>query len=209
MQNELPGAETRYSTPAILFHWVVAALIVTNVVLAWIWDDPPTAADRQLIALHISIGLTVLLIVPWRLVWRVIRRPPALPVSIAARERRLAHAVHWCLYIVMFGLPLSGWLMVSTRGQLRPVPWFGLFDWPVIPFLSGLPGDVRHDWHETFEGTHGVLAKVLYLLVGLHVIAVIKHHFLDRSPVLPRMLPGRAAARADAGPDKRATEATK
>ncbi len=90
---------------------------------------------------------------------------------------------HWALYALLFALPLSGWLMSSAAN--RPASWFGLAQLP--DFIAPDPGSRRCS-----RRLHELLVNVLFVLVGLHVAAALKHQFVDRDGLLWRMLPGRA-----------------
>jgi cytochrome b561 len=90
---------------------------------------------------------------------------------------------HWALYVLLFALPLTGWLMSSAAN--RPASWFGLVQLP--DFVAP---DERLE--EAFEAAHEFLVNALFALVGLHVAAALKHQFVDRDGLFLRMLPGRA-----------------
>ncbi|MDE8420517.1 cytochrome b/b6 domain-containing protein, partial [Klebsiella pneumoniae] len=92
-------------------HWLVAALIVTNVALAWIWPVLPDAQVRPAIDPHKSIGITILGLALLRILWRFGHRPPPLPRGYAGWEVAASHIVHWGLYAILFAMPLTGWIM--------------------------------------------------------------------------------------------------
>jgi cytochrome b561 len=97
------------------------------------------------------------------------------------RWQRIAAAFnHWALYALLFALPLSGWLMSSAAN--RPASWFGLAQLP--DFVAPDP-----ELKERFEALHHLFVRALYVLVGLHVAAALKHQFVDRNGLLFRMLP--------------------
>jgi len=130
--------------------------------------------------LHKSFGITVLALVLFRLWWKMRRKAPALPASLAPYERRLAYGGHALLYVLMLGLPLSGWLMSSAAGF--GVSFFGLFNLPdLVEPERGLKSDMM-ELHET-------LAWVMILMLCLHVAAALMHHFVHKNDVLKRMLP--------------------
>ena len=115
----------RYSMVAIILHWTIAVLILTNVGIAW-WADDVRGPDRvAALQPHKVIGITVLLLTFARLAWRLAMKPPRMPDTMAAWERGLARTVHVLFYVVMVALPLSGWAMVSASSlastSLRPL----------------------------------------------------------------------------------------
>lgn len=189
----------RYSTVAILLHWLIAALIITNVGYAWYANGLHGSLKVPPLQIHKSIGITVLLLTLVRIAWRLVNRPPPMSAHLKPWERWLARAVHVLFYVVMIGLPLTGWAMVSASPTIRiyPITFFGFGHWPAISMLSSLPHDQMKAMHETFLGAHGLLAKlIVYLLIPLHVLGALKHQIIDKDNELARMLPfprGRGA----------------
>jgi cytochrome b561 len=172
---------TRYSAVAQAFHWIIAALIVTQFTLAWMAEDLPLGAHKLgLLARHKSFGMTVLMLAVLRLLWRLFNPPPALPDGMSKIERLLAKATHVGFYALLFAMPLTGWLMSSAKNY--SVSWFGLFTWPN---LIGKNED-NFDW---LRSTHEILSDALFVLAVLHILAALKHHFWNKDDVLMRMLP--------------------
>ena len=97
-------------------------------------------------------------------------------------QRRLARATHFLFYALLLALPLSGWLLTCVEGDA--VRFLGLVD---VPALTVPGGEASEDF---LEETHELLGNVLLVLAGVHVLAGLKHHFIDRDEVLRRMLPG-------------------
>src|SRR6201996_2375048 len=110
---------SRYATVAIILHWLIALAIVAQVAIAWRMGGK-TPEGFALIQLHKSIGVTILVLSILRLGWRLTNPPPPEPATLARWERVLAQAVHWAFYGIMIGMPLTGWLMVSTSKTLIP-----------------------------------------------------------------------------------------
>jgi cytochrome b561 len=176
-----PNADTRYGAVAQSFHWIIATLIVTQFVLANQAEDLPLGLHKLILfARHKSFGMTVLILAVLRLIWRFTHRPPALPDGMTPLERRLALFTHVGFYVLLFAMPLSGWLMSSAKNY--SVSWFGLFTWPNLI----APDEGAFNFLKT---THDVLAKALFWLAILHVLAALKHHFWNKDDVLRRMLP--------------------
>jgi cytochrome b561 len=185
-------AQARYSSVAIALHWLIAVLIIINVGLAWYGEDLQGMEKIGVMQWHKTLGISILLFSLIRLGWRLTHRPPALSPHLKAWERWLAHIVHWGFYVLMIGLPLSGWIMVSASPLIRvyPINMFGLFHWPEISYLADLPRADMRAWHETFEQVHGLMAKaIVYVLIPLHVLGALKHQFLDKDNELARMIP--------------------
>jgi cytochrome b561 len=194
-------ARTRYSTVAILFHWIIAALILTNLCLGFRMGFLKGLAQFDMIQLHKSVGITILLLSGLRLAWRIANPPPAEPAGLQAWERAAARAVHWGFYGVMILMPLSGWILVSTSRLNIPTLLFHAIPWPHVPGLHGLPAAPKAVVSRASDLTHLVLAWSALGLLVLHVGAVAKHHVLDGHPILGRMLPpGRRPSVATGSP---------
>ena len=196
-----PGGRSTYSAVAIGFHWLIALLILTNIGLAWYFNGLPGPLEQAWaglkgpaevapLALHKSIGITVLLLTLLRIGWRLFNPPPPLPDHMARWERWTAKATHYLFYLLMLGLPLSGWAMVSASPLIRlhPTVLYGVIPWPAVPY-GHLDSDTLHGLRKLFGRTHTALAWIAYLTVALHVAAALKHHLIDRDDVLTRMLP--------------------
>jgi cytochrome b561 len=171
----------RYTGVAQALHWIIAALIVTQFVLAWTADDLPLGVRKlALLAEHKSFGMTVLMLVILRMIWRISHPPPALPSAMTPLERRLAQATHVAFYVLLFAMPITGWMMSSAKNY--SVSWFGLFTWPNLIGKN----ETAFDFLKT---THDYLSDVLFGIAVLHVLAALKHHFWNKDDVLMRMLP--------------------
>lgn len=178
----------RYTRAAMLFHWTIAALIIANVVGIWTIDYFPESWGRPLINLHKSIGLTVLGLAVMRILWRVTHAPPpALPATKG--EHALAHLAHFALYVIIIGLPLTGYMHDSAfKGAAEhPLTWFGLFDVPRIGWIEALGQPDKEGLHKLFFSWHAGFALALYGLFVLHVAGALKHQWLDRQRELQRM----------------------
>ncbi len=186
----------RYSTVAIALHWLIAAAIVLQVILAGRMDGPPTPQSFAVTQFHKSIGISILLLSLVRLGWRLINPPPPLPAAMPRWEVTLAKVTHVGFYVVMIAMPLTGWLMVSTSRIVLPTLLFGAVHWPDIPMVGSLAPGARHVWHLVGQQGHEIIAKLIYLLLALHVGGALKHQLFDRGePVLGRMAPGAVPGR--------------
>lgn len=183
----------RYSNVAIVLHWLVAALIVTNVALAWIWPVLPDAQVRPAIYLHKSIGITILGLALLRILWRFGHRPPPLPRGYAGWEVAASHIVHWGLYAILFAMPLTGWIMDSAyeKAATTPMYLFGLFQWPRLGFIMALDPATKKAVHDGFGEAHEIIAYAVYALVALHLAGALKHQWLDGTKEIQRIWFGR------------------
>lgn len=182
---ETEQSKRRYSTVAILLHWVIAILIILNFIGAEEAEELSGAEKAWAIAGHKAFGITILVLSVLRVVWRITHAPPPLSDSLKSWEVALSRVVHWLFYILIIAIPLSGWAMHSAASGGAPVTIFQLFDFPGLPLVKDkATAGLFHEIHET-------LAKLLFGLFILHVLGALKHQFLDKVPSLGRMFPGR------------------
>ncbi|HYD38413.1 MAG TPA: cytochrome b [Allosphingosinicella sp.] len=171
----------RYSRVAVWLHWLIATLIVVNLLLGFFrgeFDKPVRAAMMDV---HKATGLTILLLSLARLGWRLGHRPPPFDPVMKAWEAAVARLVHWLFYLLMIALPLTGWMIVSTNG--RSTSWFGLFDVAALPVAQG------EEIHEFFEEVHEWLAYGILVLLALHVGGALRHHLAGHRHLVGRMAP--------------------
>ena len=172
----------RYTNTAILLHWTIALFIIGTFTLGLVMTDIPglTPTKLKYFSWHKWAGVTVLGLAALRLLWRLLRHPPAYADEMPDWQRGAAHGLHWLLYLLMFAVPLSGYFYSLAAGV--PVVYFGVLELPVLiaadPALKLVLKDV-HYW----------LNMLLAALVGVHVAAAFKHLLVDRDGVMGRMLP--------------------
>ena len=178
----------RYTTTAIVLHWLIALLIVCNVLMIWFVDEYPDEWVRPVIDTHKSIGITVLGLALMRILWRISHRPPQLEVK-SRMEKFAAHLVHGLLYVLIVAMPLSGWMHDSAwkDAATHPMKLFGLFEWPRLSFIMNIEPVTKERLHNIFGDIHSLLAYVLYALFVLHVAGALKHQFVDKQRQLQRM----------------------
>lgn len=179
----LRNTAARWGHIAQFLHWLIVALIIAQVILANLAEGLPIGMKKlAMFARHKSVGITILGLAVIRLLWRWANPTPLLPGTLKPYERVLAGLTHGGLYILLFAMPLTGWMMTSARGF--PVSWFGFFQLPdFVPKNDSL--------YKAMKETHDTLALALYAIVSLHVLAAMKHHFVLKDDVLRRMLPLR------------------
>ena len=174
----------RYTRTAIVLHWLIAALIIVTIPLGLYSASIRTTVELPAMTAHKAIGITILLLTTVRLGWRLGHRVPDLP-PMASWIRTVARGTHFLFYVLLFAMPLSGWWMTSAFHK-HPIT-FGLFGVPYLPVPQGMTSaGPAHEVHET-------LGWVMIALLALHVLAAVKHHFVDRDQILNRML-GRQAS---------------
>jgi len=133
---------------------------------------------------HKSFGITVLLLSLFRLIWRLGHKPPPLPSGMKTWEIAAAKLTHIGFYVLMIGVPLLGWAMVSASKLPIENQLFFLIPLPDMPGIN--PSDALN---KRLANLHEIGAKLIILLLVLHVGAALKHHFIAKDETLARMLP--------------------
>ena len=182
---QLRNSSSRYGWISVFLHWGVALAVFGLFALGlWMIDlDYYSTWRKDAPDLHKSIGLVLLGVMVLRVLWRFISPPPPTLASYSRMTRLGAKFGHGFLYLSLFAVMIAGYLISTADGVGIPV--FGLFEVPAL--VSGLP-----DQADTAGVIHFYLAWVLVIFSGLHALAALKHHFIDRDVTLKRML-GRKA----------------
>lgn len=174
------NTEQQYGLTAELLHWLVVVLVVVQVVLGARADELPVGLERlKLLATHKSIGMTVLMLMLARLLWRL-ANPTPRPVPGPRWLRTLSQATHWGFYGLLIAVPVSGWILSSASNL--SVGWFGVFTWPDLVGADRSRAEFAKEVHEALVAT-------LLAVVALHAGAALTHHFVWHDEVLVRMLP--------------------
>ena len=166
---------TRYNLVARAFHAVIAVLVIGNLAGGLLNDELPKAWN--VITLHKSIGLSILLLSIGRLLWRFTWKTPPYHPPLTRYDRLLARPVHVIFYALILIMPLTGWIFSSASKY--GAAFFGI---PVsLPITKANPiAGIAAEAHE-------ILGYTFAALVVLHVAAALRHHFLLKNGVLRRM----------------------
>ncbi len=177
----LKNTETEYGAVTKTIHWTTAAIVLCLLPLGlFMGDIPDLGVKLTAYNLHKSFGITVLALMICRICWHVYNHRPDEVPTIKAWEKAGAAIVHYSLYVLLLAQPLTGWLLSSAGG--RPVSVFGLF---TLPDLVPADKAAKH----IYASRHETIGYLIMAVVGLHIAAAIKHHFIDKDTVLKRMLP--------------------
>jgi len=193
-------ASTRYTKTAVILHWLIVLGIFAMFALGWYMSELPKDAPKQIaydlfdwgiytwqlseeasprtfyFNLHKSIGVTLLGLIIFRVLWRITHQPPALLSSYKTWERKLATGTHHLLYLLMIAMPLSGLIMaVSSKYGVK---WFGM------DFIGGLDNTPLR---EAFKEVHEVIGAIILLVLILHILGALKHKFIDKDDTMKRM----------------------
>lgn len=173
-----------YGPVAQAVHWAVAVLAFIVVGLGWAMITAPRGGDSRdlLLFLHRSVGLLILALMAFRVIWRLTHPPPSFPAGFPRLEAAAAYADHALLYLLFLVMPLTGLLNATAAGH--PVSFFGLLVIP--PLLPQDPG-----LSQVAVAIHLAGQFAVYALVAIHVAAALTHCFVRRNRILDRMLPLR------------------
>jgi len=181
----------RYHPALVTLHWIIAILIFVNVLLAAGGDEggrqvgAAGLAGIPTINIHMSLGILILVLLIIRLVLRFATQHPAWASTGNALLNKIGELTHWGLYLLTFGMTITGILLASQSNRLARL--FGLPDSPAPRFT---PGQFRGGGFR-LGGLHGMIWILLGLLVLLHIGAALYHQFFLKDNLLKRMWFGK------------------
>lgn len=178
---QIKNTQLRYGAVAITLHWVMAALVIGMIVLGLYMVTLPISLQKlKWYGRHKEFGILILMLVTLRLGWRMGNRVPILPSILSWAEKAAAHLVHYLLYTLLILMPLTGWMNSSAAGL--QVSFFGLF---LLPDLVQPDESLR----QFLSTLHKTMGYTLLVLICLHAIAALQHHYYYKDDILKRMLP--------------------
>lgn len=179
------------------FHWLIAAAVLAQLSVGLIFSNLPENDPQAAFyyGIHGTLGVLILVAMLFRFIWRQSHPVPALPNTLTPALKTVARATHWLFYVLLIGLPLGGWAMVSARGY--KIAFFGV----ELPALMGKSQTVA----EAAFVLHAGAAFTLIALIVLHAAAALRHEFMLKDGTLRRMTPfcrHRQAAKAARTPPR-------
>lgn len=177
----LRNTESGYGLVSIVLHWLVAVcifglfglglwMVELSYYHAWYYGSTET---------HKSVGMLLGGVLVIRLLWRLGNARPAFEPNLADWERLAALSAHWAMYLLMFGVVISGYLILAADGS--PVGVFGWFEVPALTLGIARQEDLAGQVH--YWGAWALIG-----VASLHTLAALKHHFLERDRTLVKML---------------------
>ncbi len=172
----------KYNPFSMLLHWLILVAIIFAFGIAVVMNDIPgfTPGKVKLYSYHKWLGVSIFVLVIVRLAWRLVCRPPVWPVQMSWLTRLLAGAGHAALYLLLFLVPVVGYLYSQAAGVA--VVWFGIIRLPTLIDADPLLKPVLKDLHVW-------LAWTLAVFITGHACIALKHHFWNRDDILSRMVP--------------------
>ena len=176
-----PDAPLIFNRLRRYLHWLVAALLLVQIPLAWLMIEQRLGPDKLgNYALHKSLGILLLCVGLLRIAAALSSSRPALPGSMPLAQRVLARSTEGILFLLLVVMPMTGWLMSSAANF--PVNVFG---WFTLPDLVSADKNL----FAALQQAHRFQSYVLMTLAGLHTAAAVRHYFVLRDNVLYAMLP--------------------
>lgn len=195
MSKDNSEPRRRYTGMAMFLHWTVAILVFTNWGIAIFAGDlvpPPTAQWLSSMAWHFTFGLTILLLMIVRAFWRKNHMPPNWVWDIKSWEIKTIKITEPTLYILLFAVPIVGWIGLSAFGA--GVNFYGLK-------IPALPIHVSGETAASITSLHGIMAIALLLVASVHIAGALKHQLFDKDHEIERMVPfGNPPNTVDDGP---------
>jgi cytochrome b561 len=179
----IKNTSEHYGLISKMLHWGLVLLVFTQFFLVY-WKRTMLPEDSETAkffigGLHKPLGMVILLVALIAILWRWINVKPKFPAHMQPLEKTTANLAHGLLYLFLIIMPLSGLLMSVAAGY--PPSFFGLFTVPM--FL-----EKNKQVAEFFFTIHALTSYAIIVLVSIHTLAALKHHFVDRDEVLKRML---------------------
>jgi len=177
-----PAMPSRYAASLRVLHWLTALLILGMFVLGvWIrYGSPkPDTLAHTLYNLHESTGVTLWLLVLLRIGLRLAKGAPKLPPDTPGGVRALASLNQFGLYVLLFVMPVLGFLDANSAGA--PLVWY-----EAVPVPSPI-GKQSDTIAGQFSDAHWCGALLLFLLLVLHIAGAAYHGFIRRDDVVSRM----------------------
>jgi cytochrome b561 len=175
----------RFTPLQRLLHWLLAACILAMLFIGVGMASTVAPKVLPLVAIHKSLGITILVLALIRLAVRLRSGAPPLPADLPAPMKLAAHLSHYAFYALMIGMPLIGWAMLSAAAY--PIVVFGGIHLPaILPQSDSL--------HSILWGAHFTLAFLFFGLILLHLAAALFHAWVRRDGVFEAMAPVPAPA---------------
>lgn len=178
----LGNTKDQYGSVSKTLHWIIAPLVILMLAAGYFMDDIASQPMRQIVFnLHKLTGILILILMLVRLCWALCNPKPASPPGTS----RFEHLAEWVGHSTLYGLvilqPITGWVGSVAAGH---PPHIG--DW-----LLSLPVGADRSVAKACFNLHGWIAILMIIVVTLHVLAALYHHYIRKDNVLIRMMPGR------------------
>jgi cytochrome b561 len=172
------GVRRRFTALQRLLHWLMAVCILAMLFIGVGMESTIEPKYLTLVAIHKPLGIAILLLALIRLVLRLRYGAPPLPTNMPEPMKLGAYLSHYAFYLLMIGMPLIGWAMLSAAAY--PVVLYGgLHLPPILPLSDRL--------HTLLWDAHYYLAFAFFALILLHLAAALLHALIRRDGVFEAM----------------------
>ena len=179
--SSLLNNREQYGWISIVMHWLLAFVLIA----LYFTGDYMVDLDyydtwyHRLPAIHKEVGVVIGALMIFRLLWNSLQTKPRHIGDDKDIVKLMTKSAHVFLYISVFLLIISGYLISTAKGDGIDV--FGLFELPAL-----LPDD--KDRGELAGWLHEWIGLGFIVLVTLHALASLLHHFVFKDRTLKRML---------------------
>lgn len=175
------NTQSSYGLLTKLFHWLSVPIVIGMFVLGLWMRDLDYDSSWYITApnIHRSIGVLFISFIVLRFSWRLLNPIPKSMDNHKTWEKLLAKIAQYLMYLILFLMLPTGYFITTAKGQGLDV-----FNWFTIPSVISSVDDL-----EDIAGqVHEILAFLLMFIIGVHALAALKHHFIDKDSTLKRML---------------------
>ncbi len=174
------GNRQRFTPLQRLLHWLMAICILAMLFIGVGMVSTVMPKYLTLVSIHKPLGIAILLLALLRLLVRLRDGAPPLPADLPEPMKLAAHLSHYAFYVLMIGMPLIGWGMLSAAAY--PIVLFGGVRLPaILPQSDTL--------HALLWNAHFYLAFLFFALILLHAAAALFHALVRRDGVFDAMAP--------------------
>lgn len=176
----LTKTQKRFGSISRFIHWVIAFLFLFQYGIALVMTElsEKDPYHELFFMLHESVGITILFLAVFRIIWRKITPLPTWPETMTDFDKKLFSFAEYGLYVIMLLMPLSGYVLTMAEGE--EFKFFGLFDMPDLVGKSEVLEEIGVYLHK-------ITGFVIVGLVGSHVTLVLRQHLNFKENFLRRM----------------------
>lgn len=190
----LKNTPENYGTIAKWLHWLTALLFLGSYISVYYrqwFTEKETPENWTALQLHLSIGITIAVIVILRIIWKMMNKSPQ-PEPGKKWEHLAAKTGHLALYAVMIIMPVTGYLGTGVDTE-----YFFLFDITGIKdtaLYASVIGDSMtfKEFEKPIDFIHKDImgSLVVWLLILGHAAAAMYHHHVRKDRTLKKMTSG-------------------
>ncbi|WP_312979086.1 cytochrome b561 [Atlantibacter sp.] len=172
---------SKYTSLQITLHWLVFLLVIVAYTAMELRSEFPRSVRPLVVSTHFSCGIAIFLLMATRLLLRIKYAAPPITPKPHPLFIGLSHLVHLLIYLIYLALPLLG---VTLK-------YYGGSDWVAFGVSMPVAPEPDEDFADTLADYHGLIARLGYIVLGLHAGAALFHHYVWKDNTLLRMMPGK------------------